>query len=170
MNIENTKTVVLSDEQSLLEAAENGDHTSYVEVAVDRVRKFNCSDINLEIYLLHLNNDLTIVRKTIDNITENFVCYNPDIPIGSREDLIDQGFDMLFNEDYLSSNLTDANGAMFNIQGGSLNISTDEHVCLLTEYCTDEKVDNPYFFIVEIGDCVYCYQGVLIRNSEIKFL
>ena len=91
----------LSDEQTLEDKMAEGSIVKFVPYTVSRIREFahDCG-ITWEVMEVSEDEDLFLVRKSVDDLSDWFVYFRPDgVRFGSRIDFIDDGLDYLFEDD-----------------------------------------------------------------------
>lgn len=188
--------VNLRDEQTLEDIMDDGSVLTSLPLTITRIRKFVHSESGISWELIEFDEDdnLFLLRKSVDKSVEWKVFFIPDgIPVGSRNDLLNDGMDFIFEEDeeadvddleYALSIHDDTQGFEFrNVCGTFIGNSivendkvVDNSMFLITEWLTDDdKCDNPELFCLEHSSIdegaegfVLFLQGCVVNEHDVE--
>ena len=188
--------IILKDAQTLKEQMDTGEFTDGVECMVSNVQHFlNSSGIKWTVIEFSEVELVLIIKRVfgnddksdIDDNVDYKIYYRPDgAVLGNRADWAKAGMlDVLFESQdvplvellYVET-ITNDDGIVFKQKCGSLIAeSDDEEFCLITEWVTEDKCDNPELIVLEIGGVdsdeggyIMFLQGVSISINDLELL
>ena len=179
--IERGTVIALSDEETLLDAMNDGNVVESVSFIVDRVREFN-HDTGVSWKLVDLQDcELVLVHKSVDDINLElclsewkvyYKVFEPD----SRQNLVEDNF-WLFNESEeedvddleFADEFVDDEGKVFSNKFGTLAGEYDGLMFLVTEWSEqDYSISNPEVLCIELGDYLMLLQGCNLADNDIE--
>ena len=167
--------ITLSDEQTLLWLVEQGIESTELTTHVKEVYEFVVGDNEMKYTLAKLDtqDDMALVIFEIGDDYDIYVCFNPDIEHGNRQEL-----EFLFDIDGNYVDIIEKDDVEFELKPvlyGETEVYDKVSPASITEYHSTSPCENPNVFIFEYGEDLYesggyiqLYQGLLVSDNLVR--